>query len=72
MNQVTAMMAMQKNTHFTGIKRFGCSRGSHLGIDPVGKVIWNLIMDSLECQMKDDIGLSLVHRGESLGFRIWK
>lgn len=49
-----------------GIKKLGCSRGSLLGmVDAVGKSIWNLIMESLEYQMKG-IGLCFVLRGELL------
>lgn len=48
-----------------GIKKFGCSKGSHLGIvDAVEKSIWNPIMESLEYQMKG-IGLFYAQR-ESL------
>lgn len=47
-----------------GIKKFGCRRGSHLGmVDAGGKALWNLIMESLKCQMK---GICFVLRRESL------
>ena len=37
-----------------GVAKSGCSRSSQLGmVDPAGKVIWDLIRESLECQLKD-------------------
>lgn len=52
-----------------GIKKFGCHRGSHLGmVDAVGKAIWNLIMESLKYQMKGYWTLFCAQRSVIKGF----